>query len=158
MKELSVNPIGKIKICGEGMFIELNKSYISALKGLDGFSHVDVIWWFDDCDNKESRSVLEASSPYKKGPSTLGIFATRSPFRPNPIALTAAQIIYIDHENGRIQLAYIDANDGTPVIDLKPYTPSLDRVESPQVPEWCSHWPKSLEKSGEFNWEEEFNF
>jgi tRNA-Thr(GGU) m(6)t(6)A37 methyltransferase TsaA len=158
METLTINPIGKIKICEEGMFVELNKGYIPALKELDEFSHVNVFWWFHGCDNKECRSMIESSSPYKKGPSTLGVFATRSPLRPNPIAFTVAQIISIDQENGRIQLSYIDANDGTPVIDLKPYTPSLDRVEEPKVPQWCSHWPISLEKSAEFNWEDEFNF
>lgn len=158
MKNILLNPIGKIKLCEDGVFIELNKEYIPALKELAGFSHLDVIWWFDKCDNDESRSILEEESPYKKGPSVLGIFATRSPFRPNPIALSVVQVIYIDYENGRIQIAYIDANDGTPIIDLKPYTPSLDRVENPKVPKWCRHWPVSLEKSGEFSWEDEFNF
>lgn len=158
MKNILLNSIGKIKVADEGMFIELNKEYIPALKAVEGFSHLDVLWWFDKCDNDEARSILEEKSPYKKGPSVLGIFATRSPFRPNPIALSVAQVIYIDYENGRIQIAYIDANDGTPILDLKPYTPSLDRVENPKVPEWCRHWPVSLEKSGEFDWQDEFNF
>ena len=158
MKNILLNPIGKIKVADGGMFIELNKEYVPALKELQGFSHLDVLWWFDKCDNDEARSILEEDSPYKKGPAVVGIFATRSPFRPNPIALSVVQVIYIDYENGRIQIAYIDANDGTPILDLKPYTPSLDRVENPEVPEWCRHWPVSLEKSGEFNWEDEFNF
>ena len=158
MKQFTVNPIGKIKISENGMFIEIAEQYILALKELDGFSHVNVLWWFDCNDNNEARSVLEVPAPYKKAPLSMGIFATRSPVRPNPIALTAAQILYINHAKGTIGIAYIDANDGTPVIDLKPYTPSLDRVEAPSVPEWCSHWPKSLEDSGSFNWENEFNF
>lgn len=45
-----------------------------------------------------------------------------------------------------------------PVLDIKPYTPSLDRVETPNVPEWCSEWPKSTEESGNFDWESVFNF
>ena len=57
-----------------------------------------------------------------------------------------------------IGLAYIDANDNTPLLDIKPYTPSMDRIESPTVPDWCSHWPKSLEESSDFPWENEFNF
>jgi tRNA-Thr(GGU) m(6)t(6)A37 methyltransferase TsaA len=158
MKQFLVNPIGRIHIQGEEMSIELNKKYIPALKELDGFSHVNVIWWFDGFDNEEARSVLESPKPYKKSPDIMGIFATRSPVRPNPIAITAVQIIHIDHEQGIIQIAYIDANDNSPVLDLKPYTPSLDRIENPSVPEWCSHWPKSVEKSEEFNWENEFNF
>lgn len=50
------------------------------------------------------------------------------------------------------------SDDGSPVLDIKPYTPSLDRIEAPGVPQWCSHWPKSLEEAGCFDWEEEFNF
>lgn len=88
----------------------------------------------------------------------MGIFATRSPVRPNPIALTTSQIIYINYETGMIQVAYIDANNNSPVIDLKPYTPSFDRIENPIVPKWCSHWPKSSDESQNFNWENEFNF
>lgn len=76
----------------------------------------------------------------------------------NPIALTAVQVIHIDHEKGILQLAYIDADDGTPVLDIKPYTPSIDRIEKPEVPEWCRHWPMSAEESGDFDWSAEFNF
>lgn len=46
----------------------------------------------------------------------------------------------------------MDAEDGTPVIDIKPYTPSFDRVESPIVPDWCASWPKDVETSGDFGW------
>jgi tRNA-Thr(GGU) m(6)t(6)A37 methyltransferase TsaA len=158
MNSFQVTPIGKIHAGEKGMYVELEPKYIPALQALDGFSHLNVIWWFSGCDNEKSRNILETPQPYKKAPAVMGTFATRSPFRPNPIALTASQIIHIDYENGIIQIAYIDADDGTPVLDIKPYTPSLDRVETPRVPEWCSHWPKSLEKSGSFNWENEFNF
>lgn len=158
MQNFQVNPIGKISIREGGMFIELEPRCIPALQALDGFSHLNVIWWFSDFDSEEARKVLEAPQPYKTAPAVMGIFATRSPVRPNPIALTAAQVIHIDYEKGIIQIAYIDANDGTPVLDIKPYTPSFDRVEAPDVPEWCSHWPKSSEESGRFDWENEFNF
>lgn len=158
MKNLQVSPIGKINVNEEEMFIEIKPKYIPALQALDGFSHINVIWWFSDFDNEEARNTLEVTQPYKNSPDTMGIFATRSPIRPNPIALTAVQIIHIDYEKGIIHIPYIDANDGTPVLDIKPYTPSFDRVEIPGVPEWCSHWPKSLEESGSFNWENEFNF
>lgn len=158
MQQFTVNPIGRVKIAEEGMFIELDAKYAPALKELDHFSHVNVIWWFNDFDNEQARNVLEAPSPYKKGPQNMGVFATRSPIRPNPVALSTAQILYIDEENACIAIAYIDAKHGSPVIDLKPYTPSLDRVEKPKVPEWCKHWPISLEESGDFDWESEFNF
>ena len=102
--------------------------------------------------------MLEMPRPYKKAPEVMGVFATRSPIRPNPIALTTAQVINIDYEKGIIQVAAIDANDNSPVLDIKPYTPSLDRVEVPDVPKWCSHWPKSLEESEDYDWESELNF
>lgn len=59
---------------------------------------------------------------------------------------------------GIIGLAYIDADNGTPVIDIKPYTPSLERVENPSLPEWCSNWPNNVEESGDFDWSTVFNF
>lgn len=158
MQNFTVNPIGKININNDGIFIELDPKYIPALKALDGFSHINVIWWFSEFDSNDMRNVLDTPQPYKKAPPVMGIFATRSPIRPNPIALSTSQIIHIDYIKGIIQIAYIDANDGTPVLDIKPYTPSLDRVETPGVPEWCNHWPKSLEDSENFDWENEFNF
>lgn len=158
MQNFEITPIGKINLKDDGMFIELEPRYIPALQGLDGFSHINVIWWFSDFDNEETRKILETHQPYKNAPPVMGIFATRSPIRPNPLALTTAQVIGIDYAKGILQIAYIDANNGTPVLDIKPYTPSLDRAETPSVPQWCSHWPKSLEESEDFNWENEFNF
>ncbi len=158
MQNFQVNPIGKISVNEDGIFIKLNAEYIPALQALDGFSHLNVIWWFSDFDTEETRNILETQQPYKKAPAIMGIFATRSPIRPNPLALTAVQVINIDYESGIIKIAYIDANDNTPVLDIKPYTPSLDRVELPSVPEWCCHWPASLEEAGSFDWGNEFNF
>ncbi len=155
---MQVNPIGTINTNEEGMFIRLKPEFIPALQALDGFSHLNIIWWFSDSDNAELRSILEVPQPYKQAPATMGIFATRSPFRPNPIALTAVEVISIDHRNGVIHIAYIDADNNTPVLDIKPYTPSLDRVEKPGMPEWCRHWPMSVEASEDFDWAGEFNF
>lgn len=158
MQNFQVESIGKINISNEGMYIQLDPNYIPAMQGLDGFQHVCVIWWFSDCDDKEARNTLTTPQPYKNAPAVLGTFATRSPARPNPIALTTAQVLDINCEKGIIQVAYIDANDGTPVLDIKPYTPSLDRVEVPSSPTWCCHWPKSIEESGSFEWANEFTF
>ncbi len=158
MRNFKVNYIGKISVRKEGMFIELDPEYIPALQELAGFSHLNIIWWFSEFDSEEARSVLEVPKPYKNAPDIMGTFATRSPVRPNPIALTTVQIIHINYEKGSIQIPYIDAYDGSPLLDIKPYTPSLDRVENPGVPGWCSHWPKSIEESGNFDWDSEFTF
>lgn len=158
MEDFKVKPIGTIVVKEDATYIELKPEYIFALQGLEGFSHLNVIWWFSEFDNEEARNILETPQPYKNAPEIMGVFATRSPVRPNPLALTAVEVINMNHENGIIQIAYIDANDNSPVLDIKPYTPSLDKVDAPEVPNWCSHWPKSLEQSENFNWEEEFNF
>lgn len=158
MEQYSIRRIGTVKADEEGFRIVLEKEYAPALTGLEGFSHIQMLWWFSDCDTEKMRATLQEKSPYKTAPSVLGTFATRSPMRPNPIALSCVQVTYINEVNGVVGIEYADANDGTPVLDLKPYTPSMDRVEHPQTPAWCDHWPKSYEASGEFNWETEFNF
>lgn len=96
MNNFIVKPVGKIVFHNEMPSILLEKTYHSALEGLEGFSHLQIFWWFDACDNDTSRGVLKVSSPYRNSPETLGTFATRSPERPNPIALSAAQILRID--------------------------------------------------------------
>ncbi len=158
MKLLQLQPIGKVSISNKSTSINLTGSYLPALKGLEGFSHLNIIWWFSDYADTASRNTLKTERPYKTAPEVLGIFATRSPLRPNPLALTTVAVLYIDYNNGIIHIPYIDASNETPVLDIKPYTPSLDRVEKPAVPEWCRHWPENLEASASFDWEQEFNF
>lgn len=153
-----VKIIGKIKNDENGAHIQLEPEYIPGLQALEGFSHINVIWWFSDCDNDVERNRLQNEQPYKNAPKVMGVFATRSPERPNPIALTISEVIDIDFNNGIIHVTFIDANNNTPVLDIKPYTPSFDRVETPDVPLWCSEWPKSTETSGYFDWESVFNF
>lgn len=158
MTNYEVQPIGTIRNNENGTFIEIHPKYIPAMKAMEGFSHIQVIWWFSDFDDQKAREILDTPKPYTKSPDVMGIFATRSPIRPNPIGLTPVEVLDIDHKKGLITIAYIDANDNTPVLDLKPYTPSFDRIDNPKVPDWCSHWPKSLEASACFEWEKEFNW
>ena len=72
MNNLIVKPVGKVVFQNEMPLILLEKPYRSALEGLDGFSHIQIFWWFDACDNEASRGVLKVSSPYRtKGPAHL---------------------------------------------------------------------------------------
>ena len=155
MRKMEVHPIGRVECEDGGFRIVLDQEYAPALRGLEGYSHMQVVWWFD---RTEGQGALVESKPYVKGPDELGVFATRSPMRPNLIAVSSVGIAYVDEETATVGLYYIDAYPGSPVLDLKPYTPSIDRVESPLVPTWCAHWPKSYEESGDFDWEAEFNF
>ena len=154
----SLKQIGTVRCTEDGFCIVLEPEYIPALTGLNGFSALVILYWFHGFDNDKARSVLTIPKPYTKGPDTLGIFATRSPRRPNPIAVSPSGVRFIDYEKGVIYLDWIDALDGTPVLDIKPYSPCVDRMESATVPAWCSHWPRSAEESGEFDWEAEFNY
>lgn len=86
------------------------------------------------------------------------------PLRPDhlkdqiPIGVTTCYVTYIDKENGLIHLAFIDSDDLTPVLDIKPYHPSSDTVIDPNMPEWAKAFPKSLEESADFDWSKVFNF
>lgn len=155
-EEFLISSIGYVRAGGDGFFLEIKKEYIPALKELATFSHINVLWWPHLLDTPQNRAILESEQPYKNAPSKLGIFATRSQIRPNPIALSIAPIIHLDYTKGIIQVAYIDAEDGTPIIDIKPYHPSNDRVKDVSLPVWCSHWPKWYEESGSFDWAAEF--
>ena len=137
----SVKPIGRVRSDDGGFRLELDPAYRPAMAGLEGFGYLNILWWFSGCDDARSRENLVERSPYARGPERLGVFVTR-----------------FDPKAGVIGLSYIDAEDGSPLLDLKPYTPSLDRVEDPPLPVWCAHWPRDVESSGDFPWEDEFNF
>ncbi len=153
-REITVNPIGQIRANDEGFYLEINEEYAAALKGLEGFSYLNVLWWGHLYD--EYREIVECDKPYKAGPEKLGIFATRSPVRPNPILLTSVAVMEIDRERGIVRIPYIDAEDGTPILDIKPYHPCSDRIREVAVPAWCAHWPQWYEDSATFDWAAEF--
>lgn len=88
MNNYQLKTIGKVKNDDNGAFIELEPEYIPGLQALEGVSHINVVWWFGDCDNQSDRNTLQTEQPYKNAPTVMGVFATRSPARPNPIALT----------------------------------------------------------------------
>jgi tRNA-Thr(GGU) m(6)t(6)A37 methyltransferase TsaA len=153
---IQLSIIGHVNAAEDGFNLELNKKFIPALNGLQGFGYLNIFWWANLFDNEADRSVLTCEKPYITAPDMLGIFATRSPVRPNPICLSVVCVSHIDYDNGIISIPYIDAEDGTPLVDIKPYHPAVDRVKEPFVPEWCRHWPLWLEDSASFDWAEEF--
>lgn len=155
MAGMSLETIGVIRANEDGFWIEVEDPCRAGLEGLDGFGWVQLLWWAHRTEAMD-RAGLLCRRPYHGGPERLGVFATRSPQRPNPIGLSAAQVTGIDPRSGIVQLAWVDCLDGTPLLDLKPYHPSADRVETPRVPDWCAHWPASVEASGAFDWSRVF--
>lgn len=99
----------------------------AALRGLEGFSHVWLIWEFSKA-RRESWSPT-VRPPRLGGNKRLGVFATRSPFRPNPLGLSCVRLaeVRLDHALGPVLIvAGADLMDGTPIYDIKPYIPYAD--------------------------------
>ena len=155
MNTVQYQAIGRVR-AEKGFAIEIDPEWRPGLLGLEGFSHLLVIWHADQ--GQWNPDWLTMAKPYRKAPERLGIFATRSPVRPNSICLSVAPVIRIDRENGIIECAYVDAAEGTPVLDIKPWLACCDRPATPRSPEWCRHWPANLEASGRFDWQSEFLF
>ncbi len=153
---MEMKAIGSIR-AQEGFAVELADEYATGLSGLRGFSHVVVLWHPHEVPDWDG-SALTTPKPYRLAPDSLGIFATRSPWRPNGIAMSVAEIVAVDEKKGTVSLAWIDADHESPVLDIKPYHPSSDRIRDARVPDWCAHWPACYEESGAFDWEGEFLF
>ncbi len=98
-----------------------------ALRGLDGFSHIWLIWEFSEAKRSEWSPTVRP--PRLGGNARMGVFATRSPFRPNPIGLSCVKLeaIRTDPELGPVlEVLGADLMDGTPIFDVKPYIPYCD--------------------------------
>lgn len=104
----------------EGL-IEVLAEFADGLRDIEGFSHLYVIWVFD----RSEGFALLATPPTDDRPH--GVFATRSPRRPNPIGLTVVELR--GREGNRLRVRGVDMLDGTPVLDIKPYLSSIPPAE-----------------------------
>lgn len=96
-----------------------------ALRGLEGFDYIWLLWRFNL--NRESReSSLTVRPPRLGGNERVGVFASRSPYRPNPIGLSCVRVESIDFEHCIINVLGADLADGTPIYDIKPYVAYAD--------------------------------
>jgi len=129
---LELKPIGIIhspyETMGEAPFqgykseeisqIEVFKEFEEGLKDIEGFSHIIIIYWF----HKSQGYHLLVKTPWDD--SLHGLFTTRSPRRPCPLGLTVVELIA--REKNILKVKGLDAIDGTPLLDIKPYIPSVD--------------------------------
>jgi tRNA-Thr(GGU) m(6)t(6)A37 methyltransferase TsaA len=133
-KSYTVHPIGIVHKKDGKTWVKLFDEYSDGLLGLDGFSHIYVLYWFHENDSPEKRQTLQVH-PRKDPQNPLtGVFATHSPRRPNLIALTLCKIKAII--GNRIQIDDIDAFDETPVIDIKCYIPDSVPGDGVRLPDW----------------------
>jgi tRNA-Thr(GGU) m(6)t(6)A37 methyltransferase TsaA len=105
--------------------LEVFEDYESALHDIEQCSHVIVLYW----QHKANRSTLQTRTPW--GPEVRGVFATRSPNRPNPIGFCVVELL---ERNGRLlTVRGMDAIDGSPLLDIKPYSPRIDSVPHARI-------------------------
>ncbi len=113
--------------------IELDPRWVGGLEGLAAFSHVIVVFLLDRARFDPAEHLTRQPRGRADAPR-LGVFAQRTKYRPNPVAVTTVKLLRVD--GNRVHVRGLDALDGTPVLDLKPYIPMFDRVEDPVVPPW----------------------
>lgn len=122
--------------------IRIFDEYVEALKGLEDYSHIIVLYWM----HEEKRYIPRLKPWGVERYPEVGIFATRFPPRPNPIALTVVELLAI--EENRLRVKGLDAWTGSPVLDIKPYD-YYDIVRNPRISWWAEEeWKRnSIEKN-----------
>jgi tRNA (adenine37-N6)-methyltransferase len=113
--------------------VVLEPAYRAGLRGLADFSHVIVVTWLHQAAFDPARHLVRRPRGLATMPE-VGIFAQRAKDRPNPLGITVVPLLEVTAEG--LVVRGLDAIDGTPVVDVKPYYPQYDRADAPRVPEW----------------------
>ena len=129
------------RVEGEISSVRILDEFCEGLKGLNTFSHLIILYWSHLREEEAERRVLKVVPRRHPGAPEVGVFASRSPSRPNPIGLCVGELVKME---GNILLVRgLDAFEGSPVIDIKPYIPRADAFPSAVVPEWTLRGPKT---------------
>ncbi len=139
MPKIVLDPVGRVERRDGKIFVEVEPAYAEALDGIEGFSHIWVIYWFHGNDTPEKRRTLKVHPRRNPANPLTGVLATRSPARPNLVGLDACRLV--KREGKRLEVEGLDAWDGTPVLDIKPYLPQLDAVPQTTIPKWAEGRP-----------------
>ena len=141
IKEVKLKPIGYVQRASKQEDVKdrslvskivLSRGLTKALEGLEDFSHIFVVFYMHEIPKEETKT-LKVHPRGRTDMPLLGIFATRPAVRPNPIGLTLVELL--ERKNSVLVVKGLDALDGTPVLDIKPYN-SRDMVLGARVPEW----------------------
>lgn len=137
---ITLNPIGTARNSETRHFggwdrveteIIIDSKYKDALFGLEQYSHLIVVYWMHEVKTCDIRHIPQG----KVGEvPEVGIFACRCPQRPNPIGLSTCTLLSI--KNNVVKVRGLDVIGGTPILDIKPYTPQYDAANNVKVPEW----------------------
>lgn len=112
--------------------IEIDSDWAEALQGIEGFSHIWLLWWLDRRDAPPGALLVHPEG--RPEVPLVGIFATRSPHRPNPLAMTAVRLL--ERQGRRLRVRGLDACQGTPLLDIKPYLRRGDLISEASMPGW----------------------
>jgi tRNA-Thr(GGU) m(6)t(6)A37 methyltransferase TsaA len=146
-QQITLKPIGFVSTKAVGDEVKdktrtseivIHPELVEALDGITGFSHFYVLFWLSEI-SAEQRGLMKVHPRGRRDLPQQGVFATRSNLRPNPIGLTLVELLKV--EGNVLTVRGLDAFDGTPVLDIKPFD-FWDTAEDIRVPEW---WMK-LEK------------
>jgi tRNA-Thr(GGU) m(6)t(6)A37 methyltransferase TsaA len=113
--------------------ITINSELAEALDGLEGFSHIIVLYWMHQLPERQPLP-LKVHPMGNQGLPLTGRFATRAPHRPNPIGQATVELL--ERRANVLRVRGLDAIDGTPVIDIKPYIPGYDSANEAKTPRW----------------------
>jgi tRNA-Thr(GGU) m(6)t(6)A37 methyltransferase TsaA len=131
--------IGVVEDAGELSKVKIFPEFCAGLQRLNDFSHIIILYWFHLRDEENERRVLRVIPKRHLGAPQVGVFASRSPSRPNPIGFCVVELVKI--EECTLTVKGFDALENSPIIDIKPYIPRADSIPEAQVPEWTSRGP-----------------
>ena len=139
--EGKVRFIGVVESDDDVSVVKLYPEYLSGLKGIEDFSHLIILYWLNRRDSEKERSTLTVIPRKHTVEKRVGVFVSRSPSRPNPVGLCVVELLKV--EGSKLYVEGLDAFEGTPVIDIKPYIPRADSVPNAKVPDWTLRGPKT---------------
>jgi tRNA-Thr(GGU) m(6)t(6)A37 methyltransferase TsaA len=136
-RTFEIRPVGVVESSDEVANIRVFPDFCDGLYRLNEFSHLIVLYWFHQRDARNERRVLRVIPKRHQARQEVGVFASRSPSRPNPIGLCVVELLRID--GCRLVVVGLDALRDSPVVDIKPYLPNADFVADAKVPGWTLH-------------------
>jgi tRNA-Thr(GGU) m(6)t(6)A37 methyltransferase TsaA len=136
---LTIEPIGQVERRQGKVYIVVDPAWSDALDGIEAFSHLWVMYWFHGNDTPEKRRILKVHPRGNPANPLTGVFATRAPVRPNLVGLQACRLV--GRQGNRLEVTGLDAWDGSPVVDLKPYIPQIDAHQDALLPSWAEGPP-----------------
>ena len=134
--------VGVVEKAGEQEAeVRVFPEFCAGLKGIKDFSHLIILYWFHLRDNEEERRTLLVFPRRHAVSVETGVFACRSPSRPNPIGLCVVKLLKV--KDCILTVKDLDALEGSPIIDIKPYIPRADAISNARVPEWTRCGPRT---------------